>query len=88
MGWMTGLEPAASRATIWRSSQLNYTHHISGYYGRPRRVERLDFHYWSWRQESNLQPADYKSAALPLSHASMLRTFAVSTPSGLLLIAT
>ena len=62
--------------------------HISGYYGRPRRVERLDFHYWSWRQESNLQPADYKSAALPLSHASMLRTFAISTPSGLLLIAT
>ena len=25
---------------------------------------------WSWRKESNLQPADYKSAALPLSHAS------------------
>ena len=21
---------------------------------------------WSWRQESNLQPADYKSAALPV----------------------
>ena len=21
---------------------------------------------WSWRQESNLQPADYKSAALPI----------------------
>ena len=27
---------------------------------------------WSWRTESNHQPADYKSAALPLSHASML----------------
>ena len=25
---------------------------------------------WSWRSESNQQPADYKSAALPLSHAS------------------
>jgi hypothetical protein len=25
---------------------------------------------WSWRRESNPQPADYKSAALPLSHAS------------------
>ena len=25
---------------------------------------------WSWQKESNLQPADYKSAALPLSHAS------------------
>ena len=28
---------------------------------------------WSWRKESNLQPADYKSAALPLSHASKRR---------------
>ena len=28
-------------------------------------------HFWSWRQELNLQPADYKSAALPLSHASI-----------------
>ena len=27
---------------------------------------------WSWRKESNLQPADYKSAALPLSHASKI----------------
>ena len=27
---------------------------------------------WSWRKESNLQPADYKSAALPLSHSSIL----------------
>ena len=28
---------------------------------------------WSWRQESNLQPAHYKCAALPLSHASICR---------------
>ena len=27
---------------------------------------------WSWRKESNLQPADYKSAALPLSHTSIV----------------
>ena len=28
--------------------------------------------YWSWWRESNPQPADYKSAALPLSHTSIL----------------
>ncbi len=25
---------------------------------------------WSWREELNLQPAVYKTAALPLSYAS------------------
>ena len=32
----------------------------------------LSLQEWSWRTESNHQPADYKSAALPLSHASVL----------------
>ena len=27
IGWIEGLEPSASRATIWRASQLRHTHH-------------------------------------------------------------
>ena len=26
-GWIEGLEPSASRATIWRASRLRHTHH-------------------------------------------------------------
>ena len=28
VGWLVGLEPTASRATIWRASQLRHSHHI------------------------------------------------------------
>ncbi len=28
IGWIEGLEPSASRATIWRASQLRHTHHV------------------------------------------------------------
>ena len=38
----------------------------------PHMVSPLSGLIWSWWSESNQQPADYKSAALPLSHTSEL----------------
>ncbi len=54
-------EGSANRFTVCPLWPLGYLPII--------RIARL-----SWRRESNPQPADYKSAALPLSHASALRT--------------
>ena len=39
--------------------------------------------YWSWWRESNPQPADYKSAALPLSHTSIFVIKKLATWNGL-----
>ena len=50
-----GFEPSKAQLTDLQSAPF-------GHSGIPR--------YWSWWRESNPQPADYKSAALPLSHTS------------------
>ena len=42
------------------------------YYIKYHLYMQCNFDIWSWWRESNPQPADYKSAALPLSHTSIL----------------
>ena len=54
-----GFEPSKAELTDLQSVPF-------GLSGIPPRIKK-----WSWRRESNSQPADYKSAALPLSHASV-----------------
>ena len=41
VGWMMGLKPTTSRATIWRSNQLNYIHHIKLNVARLKGLEPL-----------------------------------------------
>ena len=63
-----GFEPSKAQLTDLQSAPF-------GHSGIPR--------YWSWWRESNPQPADYKSAALPLSHTSKLLIEKLATWNGL-----
>ena len=47
------------------------------YYIKSYLYMQCKIYIWSWWRESNPQPADYKSAALPLSHASKLNSSSV-----------
>ena len=78
-----GFEPSKAQLTDLQSAPF-------GHSGIPRRMLvfsaikpiRLQAMLWSWWRESNPQPADYKSAALPLSHASIY-TFKLAIRNGL-----
>ena len=43
-GWVKGLEPLASRATIWRANQLRYTHrNTSSFLSKKRKTSLKGF---------------------------------------------
>ena len=60
--WIRTIEVSDNRFTVCPLWPLGN----SPQYAEPRKGS------WSWWTESNHQPADYKSAALPLSHTSIL----------------
>ena len=64
-----GFEPPKAQLTDLQSAPF-------GHSGIPRKR-------WSWWRESNPQPADYKSAALPLSHTSIRYLKKLATWNGL-----
>ena len=58
----------------WRGEDSNLRRRCQQIYSLPPLATREPLHEsnsWSWRWDLNPQPADYKSAALPLSYASV-----------------
>ena len=50
----------------WRGEDSNLRRLSQQIYSLPPLATREPLHTWSWRWDSNPQPADYKSAALPV----------------------
>ena len=66
--WIRTTESLANGFTVRPLWPLG---HSSEFWNNARRHSTI-LNCWSWWRESNPQPADYKSAALPLSHTSIL----------------
>ena len=72
--WQGDALPLSHFRTIWsREMDSNHRMQCKRIYSPPPLAARESLEKnWSWWRESNPQPADYKSAALPLSHTSIL----------------
>ena len=72
--WITKKELLVDKSSFfcwWGMVDSDHRSQWQQIYSLPPLAAREIPHYWSWWTESNHQPPDYKSGALPLSHTSL-----------------